>query len=1012
MSGTEDVLKKMTELVKTLTMTYESSPSRLTQSEELIKMADEAQSIPFLGYGHFHRAIFYFSSQVEYDKFKGEMELALAYLKGTEHNIVLSSAYMLLGTDALNYGQTNLGLDYFLLSKYYADLSDINEIKSVADFYMSGFYITIGEYDRALHYAKISYDEALHPSEYRYSFFESDGIDMAVCMLGQCYIWMGQFDEAWKCYEISKERQKGYTPRYDCPNTALINAFHIMVLHATRNYELRDEACDAMLDILHKHKPAPPVFMHILNVTSFLIRSNQYDYAKRFMPYLISSNAAIQNPNFSVLIQNMKIAIAKHDNDEKAYFKALEEHYQAILKSFDYINKNTRTSVQVRLEMQQISDEAAKAKNELEIARRSNEAKSTFLSNVSHEIRTPLNAILGMDEIIMRETTDDDIYGYAADIQSAGNTLLSLINDILDSSKLEAGKLSIIPVEYDITSVINDLTNMIKSRAENKGLEFFVEVEKNVPFLLYGDEIRIKQCALNILTNALKYTEEGSIHFRISSREATSEEVAALENMSFSNVDGTKAKLGDNAGSLNGACPIVIRFSVEDTGSGIKEEDIEKLFSRFDRIEEEKNRNIEGTGLGMSIVQGLLGLMNSHLEVQSTYGKGSVFSFEVVQGARSCELLGDYTKHLENINKEKEQYRVSHIAPDAKILVVDDTVANLTVLKGLLKPTKIKIDTCTSGKDAIALVKTNRYDILFIDQRMPVMDGVETLHAIKGLKQNASKDAVCIALTANAISGAREWFLNAGFDDYLTKPVNSKKLERMVFEYLDDALIQHPSVVLDEKKPPEQKKRNAYMELDEKLLPLRAVPGIDIPFALLNCGERSDVLIEAIQNYCEAYSDNAKHINDYYEEKDWENYTILVHGLKSSSRLIGAMSLSNLAANMEEAGDCKDVISIRKHTPELLKKYKTIVSDLKDAFGLVPDADYSDDSKEMISDKMFTEILEAIKEFTAAFDFDTALESVKTLKDYSIPKEKQELVKNLHKALMSADREGIFSLLE
>ncbi|MBR4543183.1 MAG: response regulator [Lachnospiraceae bacterium] len=393
----------------------------------------------------------------------------------------------------------------------------------------------------------------------------------------------------------------------------------------------------------------------------------------------------------------------------------------------------------------------AELQEQRDIADNANAAKSRFLANMSHEIRTPINAVLGMDEMILRESREDTIRSYASDIMSAGKTLLSLINDILDLSKVEEGKMEIVPVQYELATLINDLVNMISDRAVKKSLKFNVEVNENIPHVLFGDEMRIRQCALNILTNAVKYTEKGSVSLKIDYREKD------WEN-------------------------IYLQFTVSDTGIGMKEEDIEKLFQPYQRIEEERNRAIEGTGLGMSITRQLLDLMGTELEVQSEYGKGSTFTFAVEQKIIDPDKIGDYAQRFSEKKEKDHIYRELFHAPDARILVVDDTEMNLTVMQSLLKQTQIRIDTASTGKDAITLATVNKYDVLFIDHMMPDMDGIETLKNIRETQMNQSTAAV--ALTANAVSGARDNYINSGFSDYLSKPVDSSLLEKMLYTYI------------------------------------------------------------------------------------------------------------------------------------------------------------------------------------------------------------------------------------
>ena len=397
-------------------------------------------------------------------------------------------------------------------------------------------------------------------------------------------------------------------------------------------------------------------------------------------------------------------------------------------------------------------------KKQKEIADNANKAKSSFLANMSHEIRTPINAVIGMDEMIIRESREKQTVAYANDIMSASRTLLSLINDILDFSKVEEGRLEIIPTQYEVGSLVNDLVNMIRERASKKGLAFNVKVDESIPHLLMGDEIRLKQCAMNVLTNAVKYTEKGSVTFELTKEEAP-----------------------------EGATTLV--FTVTDTGIGMKEEDIEKLFSPFTRIEEKRNRSIEGTGLGMSITKQLLDLMGSRLEVKSVYGEGSVFAFRVVQQIISAEPIGNYSERFMAENLRANKYREMFHAPDASILVVDDTEINHAVIKNLLKKTKVKIDSTLSGREAIAQTQIKDYDLIFLDHMMPEMDGIETLKRLKEQKKDRDDDTVYIALTANAVSGARQLYLDAGFSDYLSKPIEGNKLEKMLLKYLPEEKI-------------------------------------------------------------------------------------------------------------------------------------------------------------------------------------------------------------------------------
>ena len=400
--------------------------------------------------------------------------------------------------------------------------------------------------------------------------------------------------------------------------------------------------------------------------------------------------------------------------------------------------------------LMQMTKEAEEAKIKAE---HSNRSKSEFLSNMSHEIRTPINAVLGMDEMILRESTEPEIVEYAQNIQGAGKALLGLVNDILDLSKIESGKMELIPVDYEMGSMINDLVNMISARANDKGLSFLVEVDREIPHVLHGDEIRLKQVVMNLLTNAVKYTDKGTVTMQIGYRVRDERRIA-------------------------------LSFTVRDTGKGMKKEDMAKLFSPFERIEEEKNRSVEGTGLGMSITKQLLSMMESELKVESEYGKGSCFSFEVTQPVQSWTPVGDYTKAYHNARKEHKRYKSKFIAMDARLLVVDDVSVNLKVFTGLLKKTEMQIDTALSGEEGLLLAAQQKYDMIFIDHMMPKMDGIEMLHQLQQETYAINKDTPKIALTANAISGVREQYIKAGFREYLTKPIDVSKLESMIVRFL------------------------------------------------------------------------------------------------------------------------------------------------------------------------------------------------------------------------------------
>ncbi len=384
-------------------------------------------------------------------------------------------------------------------------------------------------------------------------------------------------------------------------------------------------------------------------------------------------------------------------------------------------------------------------------AEKANRAKSEFLARMSHEIRTPINAVLGMNEMVLRESTEEDVRKYSMDIKTSAHALLGVINDILDFSKIESGKMEIVPAEYEFNSMLNDLYNIFSLRTQEKGLRFDVSVDSTLPSKLYGDDLRIRQVLVNLLTNAVKYTRKGTVSFEVT-------------------------------GERDGA-DVILHFAVRDTGIGIRQEDIPKLFSAFERIDEEKNRNIEGTGLGMNISLQLLKLMNTDLHVESVYGEGTRFFFALRQGVLDAEPVGDFQERARKAARE-HNYHAGFTSPEGEILLVDDNRVNRRVFCGLLKQTKIHITDVGSGRECLDHIRQKHYDLIFLDHMMPEMDGMETMKKMKEMEDNLCQDTPVIMLTANAIVGAREQYMAAGFDDFLAKPIDQTKLERLMMHWM------------------------------------------------------------------------------------------------------------------------------------------------------------------------------------------------------------------------------------
>ena len=566
--------------------------------------------------------------------------------------------------------------------------------------------------------------------------------------------------------------------------------------------------------------------------------------------------------------------------DEQLQNQIFEESEKGITKAYRFKAHTNHKSCQVTCQAKldesgepicliMIVTDMTKEDRLIQEANRANEAKSIFLAQMSHEIRTPINVVLGMNEMILRESRDADIREYATDIRSAGKQLLFLINQILDLTKIESGKMELLQVGYDVTIMVNELVRSMSLEIEKKHLEFQVQVDAAIPKRLYGDDVRIRQVISNLLTNAVKYTEKGSVSLSIS-----------------------------QVGRYEGKVELYVE--VADTGMGIREEDREKLFEGFRRLEEKRNRGIEGTGLGMSIVTKLLEGMGSELRLESVYGKGSVFSFLLTQRIIGAEPIGDYENSTLQEEKEGKKEETFIYANNAKVLVVDDNEFNRKVIRNLVKRNGIVPDCAMSGEEAIDLVRRKSYDIIFMDHMMPDMDGIETLKKLREEKLLPDTTTV-IALTANAIAGARAEYIQAGFQDYLSKPIDVDQLEHCLKTYLP----------MDERKT-EDKKIN-YM-LGRKF-----------------CMNEECFYRELLQAFLECDTDRKLPL--YLEDKDWENYRIAVHALKGNLLNIGAEQTSQKAKDLEFALKNGDETYVLEHHAEFIQEYAEVSVEIERYLG-------------------------------------------------------------------------------
>ena len=534
-------------------------------------------------------------------------------------------------------------------------------------------------------------------------------------------------------------------------------------------------------------------------------------------------------------------------------------------------------------------------RREKEIADSANQAKGIFLANMSHEIRTPINAVLGMNEMILREEKDPTIARYAKNIRSAGQTLLDLINDVLDFSKIESGKIEIAESDYRLSDLLRNAVNMAKPRAEGKGLSFGIDVDGTLPDALFGDMTRIQQIVVNLLTNAAKYTETGSVNFRVS---------------------GEKDEAAET---------ITLKFVVQDTGIGIREEDKDKLFKDFERLDSVRNRSIEGTGLGLAITKRLASLMGGDVVFESTYGVGSVFTATIPQKIDGDELIGDFARQMSG-NGNDPAYHAAFTAPEARILVADDNEMNLMVVEGLLKKTEIKIDAVTSGQAALDLLAVHRYDAVLLDHRMPGKNGVDTLHEAKELPN--AEGVPFLILTADAIEGMRERFLREGFDDYLTKPLDGETLEWTLMRFLPKEKV-HP---VEKAETLSDAMSGATPEESAEELPV-----LDKAVGLRYCGNSMGFYRDLSAKFLDLIPRKKEQIEDAYRTENWNDYVAYIHALKSSSLSLGGKRLSEAAKRSEAFGkillaDNADAAEKEKSLAEIRETHETLLA-LYDEFG-------------------------------------------------------------------------------
>ena len=553
------------------------------------------------------------------------------------------------------------------------------------------------------------------------------------------------------------------------------------------------------------------------------------------------------------------------------------QNYECHSKQIIGENGQKQGCVILVLDMTDIKAYINEIKRVRQQAEKANIAKSEFLANMSHEIRTPMNAIIGLNDIIMEECRDSSIYAHAKDVQSAAKNLLAIINDILDLSKVEAGKMELVYTDYHLKAVVGEVVGMMDMAASKRGLIMKYECDETLPCRYNGDEGRIKQILINILNNAIKFTKEGYVR---------------------ASVTGAPGEREDEE---------LITFRVEDTGCGIREEDLGKIFEDFRQVDAKRNRSVEGTGLGLAIVKHLVELMGGAIQVDSVYGQGTVVTITIPQRIVDRRTIAQ----VPEVPREELSGTEAFTAPGVKVLIVDDNAVNRKVARGFLKNYGFELDEAGSGPEAIELVRHNRYDIIFMDHMMPMMDGIEAATIIRRKCGDNGKAPAMIALTANAMEGMREKFLDCGFQDFIAKPLDRRELGQLLTRWVPEDRRQH-----------RQDAQEDVPDLDPSAFPIE---GLDMDTAMRYFTGDEAAFAELLELY---YMDGRRK-TDLLRElagTDLSRYRTEVHGLKSAAANIGAMEVSNMARAQENAAAQGDRSFIDQQLPRLLEAQEALLS--------------------------------------------------------------------------------------
>lgn len=596
-----------------------------------------------------------------------------------------------------------------------------------------------------------------------------------------------------------------------------------------------------------------------------------------------------------------------------------------------------------------------------------NRAKTNFVSNMSHEIRTPMNSIVGITEILLRSRHSPKEQEYLLNIQRSGRVLLTIINDVLDCSKMEAGKMQLFDEPYDTCSLFHDLRISMENRIGHSGLELIYDIDQDIPCKLKGDMGRIRQVIINLVNNAIKYTEKGSVRFSVHVRQKNTDKV-------------------------------MLYYEVADTGIGIRKEDQKILFDAFQRVEMDRNRYVEGTGLGLTISQNLVNMMGGVIEVESEYGKGSRFFFTIEQTIIDPTPVSAVNYNGQKDNVTEKEAECLFIAPEAHILLVDDNELNLVVAKELLKPLRMQIDTAENGLQAVKMVRGSQYDLVLMDHMMPVMDGIEAAKAIRALPEDKYQKLPIIALTANAMVDARKEFLNAGMNGFVAKPIDFARICNQLKLWLPKDLVRDV--------PKEEAKKLLADDLsDREIQPEDPQMGFSFEEGVNHCGSKA-ALMKTIRIFYRTIDSKADKIEQCLKEGLIGDYVIEVHALKSSALLIGAVPLSEAAKELEDYGKQGKTEVLEEKTPDVLTLYR----DLKNI--LRPYAEKEEDAKKEFSDGEWITALQQIHQCIEQFDLDGVDQIMEQLEEYQVPECIRESMDQLRVYVADVSMEEIMELTD